>query len=55
VLVTCFRSRAEKALPPHGLCFAGVGYDDKDLAFYKYMPKQKRLELEQEFGRPAPR
>jgi len=31
-----------------GLCLAGVGYDCKDLAIYKFMPKRAREEIEQQ-------
>jgi tRNA pseudouridine(38-40) synthase len=27
-------------LPPHGLCFTGVGYDHEQLSVYKFMPKE---------------
>lgn len=35
------RTRVAWALPPDGLCFAGVGYDIDDLALYKFMKKPK--------------
>lgn len=35
------RQLAAMALPPHGLCFAGVGYDYKLLSLYKRMPKDQ--------------
>lgn len=35
------RQFAAMALPPHGLCFAGVGYDYKVLSLYKRMPKDQ--------------
>lgn len=40
------RKRAAWALPPDGLCFAGVGYDYNDLAIYKFMPKTQLEKLQ---------
>lgn len=45
------RSRASSALPGRALCFAGVGYDARDLAFYKFMPKVQMKALSEEFER----
>jgi hypothetical protein len=42
------RMRASRPLPPHGLCFAGVGYDYHQLALYKYMPESLRMALSRE-------
>jgi hypothetical protein len=39
---------AANPLPGHALCFAGVGFDDLDLAIYEFMPKVKRLVVEAE-------
>ena len=43
------RTRASTAVPGHALCFAGVGYDERDMAIYKFMRKVKLQELLEEF------
>lgn len=45
ILQSGIRKRAAWALPPDGLCFAGVGYDYDDLAIYKFMPKNQLEKL----------
>lgn len=44
------RSRVGYALPGVGLCFAGVGYDHRDLAFYKFQPKETSERLKRKFA-----
>jgi hypothetical protein len=39
---------AANPLPGHALCFAGVGYDDLDMALYQFMPKAQRVVVEAE-------
>jgi hypothetical protein len=51
ICATRDRSRASSALPGRALCFAGVGYDARDLAIYKFMPKVQLQALLLEFER----
>ena len=45
------RQLAEVALPPYGLCFAGVGYDAEDLSFFRYMSQAQKKALQQSYQR----
>jgi hypothetical protein len=36
------RQLSSRGMPPDGLCFAGVGYDLLELAWYKEMPKTQQ-------------
>ena len=41
------RSLAGPPLPGGGLCLAGVGYDEREFAFYKFMSKKERARIEE--------
>ncbi len=40
----------EIPFPGEGLCLAGVGYDEIDLSFYKFMSNENRDKLRAELG-----
>ncbi len=41
------RRLAGPPLPGSGLCLAGVGYDERELAFYKFISKKERARIEE--------
>ena len=47
------RRLAGPPLPGGGLCLAGVGYDERDLAFYKFISKKERARIEEILSKPV--